>query len=622
MGDKFPSRVKHTQSGESVTAGVASRAAQALEGRTNFLKNQLDAIESKSLLVHSDAACDPAVLEGQPVYWHDANLRYELALAAVETDTATGTLVPTASADCVGLVLKKKGNGATCDVAMLGLAFYGSLTNAIDDEITAGRYYLSSSTPGKLTKQRPPVTVAVAYVFGPLDACDENSWIFVSPQMRDFLEDHIHYCFDLFARPAGDHIAPEVNGCWTIDNADATLTGWLPADDAVFDGNAPTGAVFGYNLTTHTALSQVWPPIPLSAVGISFDKGDGIGGTEIQINGTNPLVKIDSNGIWWMSCCEGQQPWPEDFGSSNSSSISSSAGDVDCPRTESMHIKLCFAKMVFATEKTVVTSLQPADDQPLIYKNCEGEIATTGDLHSELDINALVTTTDEVGGSVLKKINDANLAFGAGNVTEGLINGSDRLEISGSIQRYSTPDDSATAVVHQGLVTINFLTDPLDRTLNPQITYLGDALERGQYKGVHYIGFPEDRDSAIRLRFNVPYDGLPVDPALIIRTWIFGRLSSTLPQMTVGYQRLIRPTDGVPTPIVAGDTALTYANSFAVTLDEVYEIDSSQFEIAAGDTILAELARAEDAAPTYAGEVGILRIEGVIVAGSSSSSSA
>jgi hypothetical protein len=620
----FPSRVPHVQSGEPVSASTASRPDRALEARTNYLREALLAIEEGRLLVWKDQRVDPAVAVGQPVYWHAANQRFELALAAVEIDAESGTLVPKASTDCVGLVLSKHGGGSLAHIALGGVACVPSMAAAIPAGAEPGRYYLSSAVDGTLTRQRPPVTVPVCIVLGPQTACDENVWVYILPQMRDFLEDHIHYRFELVAQPAGTHVPPEAGEPHVITEADAALPGWLPADDPSFHGRAPAGAKFGYNLSQHQSLSRVWPPIPLEAATMFWDRGEELrGATEVPAIGTLRLVTFDRYGIWWMSDCYGDVPWPTDYVSGDAPGVLSSESldsvssvGADCPRAERMRVIVSFLHMLFTTARTMVTSLQPGANEPLEFVNCDGVVANTGDLWARLRLQALLAPNEYYGGQVFKELVGPGLTFGLGWVTEGLVAASTQVLLTGSHQRLlnpALPGSPTNPVVHQGVVRVDVDIDPAERELSPQIVRLGDALER-MYLDVPYIALPEGRDSGIRLRFNVPAIGLPTTPVVKIRVMLFGRANGSLPPLVMTYRRLARP--GVtPTTLTGADTTVAFpVENLAVLADQAHEVESDPFTVAAGDTLLVSIERVAGSGYNSA-EVGLIRTAGIILPG-------
>lgn len=629
MSSKWLYNIRPVVPGEPVKANVVGRPDAALEERTNYLKDRLDAAALGRALFDIDATIADDVMEGQPVFWNYQTQRYEKALAAVENDEVTQTLVVQASADCLGLLYKKK-DTTLGDVVLRGIVKLPAITNAITGTVAAGRYYLSSEAAGKLTKQRPPATVSVCYIQGAKDNCAPDPWVVVMPQVRDFLEDHIHYRFELTPQAAGT--ATLTNGRYTITNTDVTRQGWLPANHSSFNGKAPAGAVFGYNLKAHDQISRVWPPMPVSAVAMLWDKGvNKIGATEIPL-GRDGLAVCDANGIWWMSDCEGDIPWVP----TTSSSSSSSAGAApECPRDERMRVIVVYLRMVFGNDRNVVTSLQPGPDSPITVTNCDGLPGKTGDLELNLDLQLAVTPPLVDGGLTLKRIDNGN-RFREGWITEGIVSGSPAITITGlktptgdkaAYTRLLTNSEKTalgfpttdTVTAQQGLVKISFNDALVERDVSPQIIRLSDVVER-LYKDIPYLGFPQGQDSLVRVRLNVPAAGLGTGLQMRIRAQLFGRATGTLPALEVTYRRLPRPTLSSGVALVVADVtpALTFASNVAVTQDTAVEINSAPFAVAEGDTVLVTIRRklVSGLADAYAGEVGLLRLSGVVAASS------
>lgn len=657
----FGSRVNHVQPGSPVSASNTSRATRQLEQRTNYLREILDAIEAGQLLARQDQTVSADVQVGHVVYWDSENKQFDLALAAAIHDVTTGAYVAAESANVIGICISKSAT-KTGTIALLGMAKLppAVLEVMIYGEITAGRYYLSGLTPGRLVRQRPAVSVPVAYLHGQVDSCDEDSWVYINPQIKDFLEEHVHLQFPLAPFPAGDHVVPlSVDQCHTIINPDVALPGWLPADHASFNGKAPAGAVFGYNLAAHPELSRCWPPIPATSAVLELFQpipdhvGDYHGYSRVRPD----QVIIDANGIWWTNCCYGQVPWPRGFDSSdpeaywdwmdNSTHIwmdssqalwtaASSASNPSisseimaeadrCPTRYKTALILSFTKMTFATSKSVVTSLQPFTDEPIEFVNSDGTPANTGDLYARLKVSALVKDTLIRGGTALKTIDDSQLRFSAGWVAEGLVAGSDAVVLSGTHQEAlnpANPVSGSNPLLHQGIVTVDVQLDPIEREINPQITKLGDALER-EYKGIMYLGFPYNRDSGIRMKYNVPPGGLPTSPKMKLRALMFGRAVGPWAAMTMSYYRVTRPTAGSPFALVVGDTALTFdvvtpsddydGLGTDLPADRIIEVESNEFVVAAGDTVFITLSRASNATPLFQNDIGLVRIGGIIV---------
>jgi len=407
---------------------------------------------------------------------------------------------------------------------------------------------------------------------------------------------------------------------------DGILQAWVSATDVVTVRFAnPTGGAIDPPLNTYHIQVVKHANGDDAASAVSFKGLERV---------SSDFYVLDKNGIWWMTDCYNEVPWPTDldttpqFSSSlssssaalvSSSSLSSSSGSFAdagvCPVPNPMRIILSFIKMTFLTDKTVVTSLQPDEGQPLEYVNCDGVVAKTGELFSRLKLKLLVEDEYE-GGQVIKGVTDDN-KFKRGWATEGVIAGSDKVILSGTRTRLldiTSPAGSGNPLVHQGLVIVDIQVDPTERELLPQLVVLGDAVER-VYKGIAYLGFPTGRDSGVRAKFVVPAEGLPLVPKLKIRAQLFGRGLGTMTDMDTSYYISVRPTTGSPTPIIAGDTALVMATNVAVNPDEIHEIESEEISVTAGDTIFVSLERANAGTPVYDFEMGLVRLGAIIVPG-------
>lgn len=614
MSGNWLHNIKHIQPGEPVEAGVVGRPDRTLEERTEYLKDRLDAAELGRALFDSNATIAPDVLPGQPVYWNYTSQRYERALAAVEVDQATQTLVVQPSSDCVGICYRKK-SATLADIVLRGIVDLPELTNAVGPTIAPGRYYLSSAEPGKLVQQRPAVTVYVCYVQGPKDNCSDVPRVVVMPHVRDFLDDHTHYRFDLTCQPAGTNTVETVDGqqIHTIEDSDADLPGWLPAAHTVFNGKAPAGAVFGYNLSQHLALSRVWPPVPVQSVAVLWDKGiDYAGAAEIPL-GRNGLVTCDANGIWWMSNCYGDVPWPADY---TTAPIEVTDPPVsECPRDEGMRLAVVYLRMLLGNDRRVVTKLEPGPESPITITNCDGLPATTGDL--ELNLNLQVVGPELRGGEALKAVLNGR-KLQKGWLAEGFIAHSQpQVTLTSSRTRaLTTAEKSAlafpsgdTVLAHQGLIKFDFENQFADREISPQIIRLSDTVER-LYMDIPYLGFPAGQASLLRIRLNVPDANLGPNLQMKIRVRYFGRgtAAQSMPALYMTYRRLVRPASG-GTALLLSDNALTFNSVVALPPNTAIERDSSSFTVEEGDVVLVTLGRATgDVYP----EVGVLRISGII----------
>jgi hypothetical protein len=614
MSNKWLYNIRHVVEGEPVKANVVNRPDAALETRTNYLKDRLDAAAAGQALFDVDATVAENVLEGQPVFWNAVAQRYEQAVVAVGPDPENQNLVAQPSTDCLGLVYRKKTNNLA-DIVLRGIVKLPSITNAVTGPVVAGRYYLSTAEPGKLVKERPAAPVSICHVQGAKDNCAADPWVVVAPQLHDFLSDHVHYRFDL--APVALGAVTESDGRYQItvaeDFAVSTARGWLPANHVSFGGKAPPNAAFGYNLAAHAQLAQVWPPVPLAAAAVLWDKGENhTGAFEIPL-GPDGLVVLNAHGIWWLSDCVNDVPWQPALPDS-----SSTAGL--CPRTERMRVIVVFLRSLFANDKNVVTSLYADPTSPLQITNCSNEAATTGDLKIDLDLQLLVDPDDALGGRAIKEITENN-TFKRGWLTEGLFSASDAIVLTGSNTRalttaektaFNISDDAVMA--HQGLVRLAFNDPSLEREIAPQIIRLSDVIER-LYYDVPYLGFPAGQESSLRLRFNVPNSGLSSGLTMTVTAQLLSRATGAdgLPQLTVTYRRLPRPATGAIVDLNKFDVdGLSLSYTAAINADNVVEVSTAAFSVAQGDTVLVTITRPAVGSVPYSGEVGLLRVAGVV----------
>lgn len=647
MSENWPYKITHVAPGEPVQAGIVSRPDRALTERTDYLKDRLDAAEAGKAIFDLDATVSSDVLPGHAVYWNAQEQRYEPGIVVVEYDTPSQGLVVRPSSECVGMCYKKT-SATKADIVLRGLVSFKDLTNSIGEMIEPGKYYLSAVTPGKLSKQRPPVTVAVCYVQGPRDNCSDDLRVIVCPQVRDFLDEHTHYRFDLLCVPVGGwSLVPNSSPERVQINGTSNSEGWLPADHTVFNGKAPAGAKFGYNIKKHPALSRVWPPIPIQSVAMLWDKGIGlVGASEVPL-GTTGAAIIDINGIWWMSDCREDVPWQEDY--------TATVTPGQCSREEKMRVVVVFLRLLLGNDRRVVTSLDKDINSPVTITNCDNLPAHTGDLKLDIDLHEVdcAPLTDEdhelgahQGGKVYNdviapqpELNPHKNVLKKAWVTEGVVaHNLTQFNVTGTWQRTLTTAEKSylnlpvgeTVYAQQGLVKIDFDDQYAAREIAPQIIRLDDAVER-MYMDIPYLGFPQGQNSAIRVRLNIPYVNVLAGSALYmkLRVQLFTRGGSLLSPANIGdvqmtYRIINAPTNDTPVVSLPSESdevdetvyaalhnsAILFPTGLQAKQNQIVQVDSGAFSVAAGDTILATFLR--PASDAVAGEIGILRISGIL----------
>ena len=583
--------------GDPVAAGVVNRPLSQLDQRLRAVVELLDATLTGSAIYARGVTVEAAAAVGMPVYFNATTQQFERGLAQLAAHQPGGLLATADSSQIWGIVFEKQ-DATTADLLLAGYATV-DLTAAIGSAPVAGTYYLSSSSAGQLVNARPPISV-------PVLRSDGDGNVYVVPQFADFLDRHTHYKFPLVCLPAGDTVPPLVGHPHVITSPSDLLTGWLPASDPSFNGLAPPGAVFGYNIAADLKLSEVWPPLPVDSAYLEFDRGlDYHAGLQGVPQGHNHLVVIDRNGIWWLSDCYGNVPWPTELNTANPSSASASYSDI-CPRPLQMSMNLYFTRVNFATADTVVTSLTSKSPQ-LLLTGPDGKPATAGDLALALSLN-LVTEPNQAGYQVLKGL--SGNTFSQGPVCEGLYAATPNVTLTSPQQSSGTPK------VYYGPVGVAVQTLP-SLELEPDEVRL-DSVEVGYLNGYVYLAFEAGIQADFRGRFHVPADLSIASPYLALRLTLLGRSPGTLPPLTVTYRHLPRTANGLQLPAVLPDDSneIVWSIDTAAVLTgttQYVEAQSQSIPITPGEDLYFSIQRSSS--DGYAGEVGILQMSGIVQSG-------
>ncbi len=563
--------------------------------KLNQLLSMVKAQQVQGQVVLPREAVSSATAVGDAVYWNTTTQRWEPAIASVAPGT---TSLPSTESDVMGVVSKKYGPLAG-DIVVLGLWAPDSMPVQINDG-SPGRYYLSPTTAGGWTTIRPNVARPIGFVLRGPTACDSKPLLFLAPLSSDWQNDHTHLEFQLTALPAGGHNPPDLPDPHVIISPNASLPGWLPANHAIFGGNAPAGAKFGYNLSQHAALNAVWPPQPLAAV--ILEQTSDYEPTRLLGRVPSEYVQFDANGIWWMTDAHGHVPWPTNYDTVAPDADYAVFTTPGAPPV-GMHLSLSLLRLSLTTQQNLVSSLRPGPGSPITVRNPAGHDAVTGDLLLGLDLNLVVGDDDTEGHLVVKNFDEGE--FNVGPVAEGLLTDSSGITLSGTAQR-TLPGD---VILHMGRVTVGLTGDQANRELFPHITAVGDAVERVRFD-MPYLSMPTSRKSQLLFRMHVPAAGLGIGQLKMrFRAVLFGTLNGTLDELDCYIRRLPRPTD----PVGINGTPVSlpgFVTAVAVTADNAIELQSELFDIAHGDTVIVVVTR--NAGGAYAGEIGFVRTCGIV----------
>lgn len=189
--------------GEPVNQQIVGRPINQLAQRDAFLYNQLrDLALASGRVVRAQAPVVTGTAAGSVVYWDTAEEAWAPALATVDYDPATGSLVAAKSSFSSGLLLTS--NGDTGDVLVFGcvsptandlpgVSLDGMLDTA-GDTFVDGVYYLSRKVAGKITRVPSFPRVQLGHF---------TSGLFVfAPRFDGLPGGHVHHEFALSAKPA------------------------------------------------------------------------------------------------------------------------------------------------------------------------------------------------------------------------------------------------------------------------------------------------------------------------------------------------------------------------------------------------------------------------------------
>ncbi|HDL85039.1 MAG TPA: hypothetical protein ENH11_01700 [Candidatus Acetothermia bacterium] len=599
--------------GQSVNAQQTNQPTADLAQRTQHLKDLLDLMAASETLYVRGVPVDEDVEVGQPVYLNDVTSRFEKAIVALDLDADNVWGVPAKSSYTWGIVIAKQTN-TIADVATAGILRDMDISNALrtgDTDVT-GAYFLSAREAGKIERVRSPAAAFLLYHW------KEEGLTLLMPDASVGMLDHVHYRFQLTASPAGQPNNPEIGFKHSIVAANPALSGWLPADDDVFQSMAPAGAKFGYNLAQDAPLATVFPPLPLESFFLEVF-GDGWGtGRE-----PNEVIVVDANGIWWMRDDFGWAPWSIDYWNCESSSsspapeegseVSERPPPVDqqelhgyVPHDGScyeMSIFLWFTKLASKTNDGVVASLTPCEGSPITILDCNcEEAASSGHLRLGLNLDLGTGAIPVAGGTVLKSV--VGTTFQSGWVAEGLKSSNTAIQLTGD----HVSDDGYV----QGKVLISFV-DPNtnDRELDVLLTALDNAAEETLFD-IMYLGFRPARDASIRGKIEVPSGGFDseVTYVMALRFWILGTVAGTLPNLTMTYRRISRSLTPASLPVAETGGSTLALNTITVGQNQYIEVETDEFVIVGGDSVFFTLAR--DSSDGYTGNVGILRQKGIV----------
>lgn len=549
---------------QPVDADTLQPILQALYNNDLYLKGVLDYFQVPSALMRC-VKCNTNVQVGQPVYYSSVTDQYELSQYGA-TQLSNGTVVLDDSAEVWGLVLRK--SAADQATILVDGIHAVDLTNSYGSSTVTGKLYLGS-TPGQLTTT-PPDDCAPVYV---LSGSDSGSVLF-RPWSGEYTGIVLQWKHELSTQAAGTFSVTDK--IVSIDTPDDSVAGWLPANHASFGGNAPAGAVFGYNIAQDATLLERWPVRYQNTTYLEFDRGRSasILGQGVPL-GPDGLAIVDENGIWWMSDCAEDAPWD---------ALQLGPPCDDCPMIRDMRLTMFAARPAGAGLSANQGQTTLVSQHPALTIKQRGTLTdgTKGDLDLDLDPTELILPGDNLANTALKAVSGKKIETGP--IVSRITSANDSLVITGT----EHPSGG-----YYGSVSID-VADVINKEIQPQTIALNRA-EEESYGGTLGIGLTPLRTSGFLSAFLIPTD-LIFTANVRFQLWAFAKATGADPGGLQGTEDLTCEVTVVNRPDPTSD--VSSLSPLAISLESVpvnhavaYRMQTGMFTVEPGDIVYINVTR-------------------------------
>ena len=545
-----------------INAGFARQRQNIL-----FLKEFLEFIELGQSLFVAEATVEPAAEVGMPVYWNYVTSQFERSKISINVVNDSSVVMPSSE---VWGIIKVKTAADRATIILDGLATI-DLTASTSDANPQGKFYLTNEA-GKMSPAAANLAVPVLLATGD-GRCLFRPW-FAEQYQRYQISRYV-----LEADPAGS--SSLAGGTWTV-TADDTQRGWLPANHASFNGQAPSGFAFGYNIAAHADLAEQWPPSAIDLVRLEWDTGQPEHGGAVSIlHGPDARVLIDNSGIWWRSNCDQEVPWY--------STVSGST--LGCPKVYPAAMTL-YLHQILAGDAVNQTTLRAVGNGLQVTRRGTDQVADRGDLDIKLATAFLMSDVVDNDSHLAVKTQNQSGLLERGTVVTRVTSASDGLTVASS------------AAGGAGNITLS-LTPQTSQLIAPQKIALDGASEES-YLDTIGIGLPNGRDACYRAYFYLPPGDQRTSYRLQYEAWYAATVTGRVPELLLT-QRVFfppTPTNGIPetaTPLNGGFSA-------AIIQEGQYSLfRTDEFVAPPEGTVIVTVCRNAKDGDGFAGELHVLK---------------
>lgn len=575
MANPYPA-IDHIEDGEAVNAAVTSRPDKALEQRTDALLEKADTGLYGTTIMDWNASCLSNCVVGTPVVL--INQVYEPAV--LQADPSEPNYGLSRYSYVCGIVFKKN-TSTSADVAMAGKIRISAsaLAAVMDTGVATSGVLCLSPIAGKLTASRATMSIQVCVADGP-DASNTYT-LLIGASPRNPFENHVHLTFPLVLAATNPTVGSPAAG-WVNTTSYAS---WFSSQGIAI----PAGATWYYLHKVDGNLKTFWPPQPLGAAEVRRN------GIALQSEGSGALIKINSDGIWYLSATNPP---------TNAAASTSITGSLIPSGTD----RLDFVFIRRSGKFLGVASLSPAASNVTIT-NSSGQAATTGDLVVGIQFPLSNGTDATAGYLAVKQVDNVTLVQQRGVVLEG-IKSDGTVTITGGTAVNEADGDPVSGYMGGRLIIgVPNPTTVLDGGM--EILNLDNTEVVNNSNGVYSTTFKNGLAGVIRGCVRVPITGThPTTNTLTFEVLVLAKSTGTLPDLTASYRRITRPSaDGTKISLPAADTAMSavaLSTAGSMTAGQYTRKTSDNIPVTPGDVVYFNLSRS--ASDGYAGDVAILGI--------------
>lgn len=530
-----------------------------------------------------DANIDPALQIGQPVYYNTTTNRFEASALSVLTGSG-GRLYAADTSECWGLVVKICSSGKA-DVLLSGL-YTVDLTASTGEASPSGKFYLSTVAGELVASPTHSLIAPVLFATGSGD-------VLFRPWFADTFPRYTPSMVEIQKQAAGTPVV--IANKYRINGPNATVLGWLPANHFIFNGLAPEGAKFGYNISQDEQLSASWPPVNPRAAKLYLEAGGTTSkGSRVLLGDDEERLVINDDGIWWMTDNVSQVPW-------NITTDGQSTGTNPLAVTQRLVLE---ADLLVYGNSTLdgVASLISNVAWLRVVKAGSSNRAVIGDLAIEFD-GAKMASQDVRFGSVAIGV-PVSGAIPSTYIVSGLKSGNAAVSLSGT----------RAGSTYVGEVTLTVVA-AMDLDLLPVDTQLLGATAES-YADLLAIGLPPGCDTSFILSFHIP-SSVPADSNVVFDFWLTSQSQIALPAGVSLKSTVFPKPTGTPALAdipVEQDLTLNYIAGTIVPTDKYLSASSANVTVSGGDTVYIKMARAGSTDGVDA-ELHVLKVVGRFVSG-------